>query len=207
MKRAIGWASLALWLALGAGPAAAGGGEELAARIQAALAQGREKQACELALQMAPYKGTPAHAQAKTALLGQGISIESPLQSWTLKRIIELQNRLEGQRAAKGDLPRLGLYQDYPDAWGTPLRVEMVSRGSVLYLLRSAGPDRAFMTDDDLAVGTRQGQAAAAKTKDIPFGHKGAAAGPGPGAPPGPAAPAAGRSGDRTVSVEELLGR
>ncbi len=123
--------------------------------IRENLAQGRLEEACQLAIKMQPFKGRPEYDRAGALLLERGISLTSPLESLSIQRMIALQNVLETQRRQTKALPRTGPYPDHPDAWGVPVRVEMVTRRAFVYLLRSAGPDRKFMTDDDLALGTR----------------------------------------------------
>lgn len=128
---------------------------ELETGIRDNLAQGRLAEACQLALKMQPFKGRPEYDRAKALLLERGISLTSPLESLSIQRMIALQNLLEAQRRQTKALPRPGPYPDHPDAWGVPVRVEMITRRAFVYLLRSAGPDRKFMTEDDLALGTR----------------------------------------------------
>ncbi|MFH1058654.1 MAG: hypothetical protein V1797_08255, partial [Pseudomonadota bacterium] len=135
--------------------AAAGPEEGLEQEISRALTQGRDLEACQLALKMQPYKGTPGYDRAKATLLARGISLEAPLDSYTIKRMIELQNKLEAERSQRGALPDVGPRADHPDAWGNPLRVEIITRRTFVYMIRSSGPDQRFMTDDDLAIGVR----------------------------------------------------
>ncbi|MFZ5587674.1 MAG: hypothetical protein ACOZHQ_17275 [Thermodesulfobacteriota bacterium] len=178
-----------LCLALAAG--AAGPEEALEREIGRALTQGRELEACQLALKMQAFKGAPGYDRAKAQLLARGISLEAPLESYTIRRMIDLQNKLEAERAQRGLPPEVGPREDSPDAWDTPLRVEMITRRTFAYMIRSAGPDRRFMTDDDLAIGMRD--KATPQTQDRGLapgltGHGAAAedeAAPLPGGPPG----------------------
>ncbi len=130
-------------------------GTALLKKVQAQLRAGNELKACRLALGFKEYEDSPVYPKAKAYLLEQGISIDDPLSSYTVKRIIELENRLEAQRARSGAIPRTGYRQKYLDGWGNPLRVELVTRRGFAYLIRSAGPDRKFMTGDDSVVGIR----------------------------------------------------
>lgn len=130
-------------------------GAFLLKKVQTQLKAGHELKACKLALGFKDYEESPVYPKAKALLLERGISIDDPLSSYTVKRIIVLQNKLEAQRARSGALPRTGYRQKYLDGWGTPLRVELVTRKGFAYLIRSAGPDRKFMTPDDPVVGTR----------------------------------------------------
>lgn len=128
--------------------------------LERALAAGEELRACRLAVQLKAYPESPAYAKAGNILLARGISITAPLKSYTIKRILDLQNATERIRARTGNLPDAGLRDAYEDAWGTPLRVEMISNKAFAYLVRSAGPDRRFLTGDDLAIGQRHDAAA-----------------------------------------------
>lgn len=157
-------AALCLAATVWAGP---GPEEGLAQEISRALTQGRELEACELALKMQRFKGTPGYDRAKTELLARGISLEAPLDSFTIKRMIDLQNKLEAERGRTGVLPDVGPRSDSPDAWGNPLRVEIITRKTFVYMIRSSGPDQRFMTDDDLAIGVREKAAPSASERSI----------------------------------------
>lgn len=124
-------------------------------RINQLLDDNNYKEACLLAVDMAPYKGSETYVRVEQKLLQRGISISSPLQSYTIKQIVAVQNEAEHSRLKTEMLPRLGPRENYKDAWGMPLRVEFVSNSGFLYLVRSAGPDKRFLTDDDLVIGTR----------------------------------------------------
>lgn len=163
----VGW--LGLWVALCLAQAgwAAGPEEKLEQEIARALTQGREMEACQLALKMKTFKGTPGYDRAKAQLLAKGISLEAPLESFTVKRMIDLQNKLEAERARQGVLPEVGPRGEDPDAWGNPLRVELITRRSFAYMIRSAGPDQRFMTDDDLAIGVRDNMAPEGRNRNL----------------------------------------
>lgn len=124
-------------------------------QVQAKLKAGDELAACRLAVKLSSYSDTPTYAKASGKLLDYGISIEDPLGSYSIKKITELQNETEAFRKKHRALPSLGLYRKHRDAWGTPLRVDMMSRKGFVYLIRSAGPDRRYMTDDDYVIGVR----------------------------------------------------
>lgn len=191
--RRISAVCLGLWAALCLAQAAwsAGPEEGLEREIGRALTQGRELEACQLALKMQAFKGAPGYDRAKAQLLARGISLEAPLESYTVKRMIDLQNKLEAERARRGTLPDVGPREDSPDAWGNPLRVEMITRRTFAYMIRSAGPDQRFLTDDDLAIGVRDQAAPPAQDRDLAPGltgqgaAAGESAGPSSGGPPG----------------------
>ncbi len=122
-------------------------------QIKGRLDQGRELEACRLARKMAPYGKTEAYARAKKTMLRRGISLETPLISWTSKAIVRTQNLVERDLIGTGDLKHIGALADHKDAWDTALRVEMVELGEYLYLVRSAGPDKKYLTGDDILIG------------------------------------------------------
>jgi hypothetical protein len=124
-------------------------------RIKGYIDAGKELNACRLAEDLAPYKETPTYAEAEQYLLSHGISIDDPLGSYTVKKVIQLQNDTEAQRMSTKGLPTPGPRANHKDAWGRPIRIELVSRGGFIYLVRSAGPDGKYMNDDDYVVGTR----------------------------------------------------
>lgn len=141
-----------------AAPVMADTADYLWRQISGLLRQGRELEACEVATKMAPFEGHRAYIKAEKALLKRGISITSPLKSYSLKQIVALENALEAKRSVTGKLPQPGVRDGFEDAWGTALRVEMITRRTMIYLIRSAGPDKIFFTMDDLAIGVREQQ-------------------------------------------------
>ncbi len=151
-------------LALAEGPA------ELEQGIRDHLASGRVLEACQLAIKMQPFKGRPEHQRTRDLLLQHGISLSSPIESLSIQRMIALQNLLESQRRQTKALPRTGPYPDHPDAWGVPLRVELITRRAFVYLVRSAGPDRKFLTADDLAVGVRDEASSDTQLRNLRLG-------------------------------------
>gem|GEM_PF-2190627 len=146
------------------------GPAELEKGIREYLAQGRLDEACRLAVKMQPFKGQPEYDRAQALLLERGISLASPLESLSIQRMIALQNLLEAQRRQTRRLPRTGPYPDHVDAWGSPVRVEMITRRAFVYLLRSAGPDRRFMTGDDLALGVRDEASSDTQLRNLRLG-------------------------------------
>lgn len=204
-----------------AGPAMAlGGPEKIAQRVIRLLKQGRELAACREAVKLAPYAKTPAYRKAAQALLAHGISIEDPMASYTAKVLIKLENQLEAQRAATGRLPATGIRKKVRDAWGRPVRVELVTRKGFIYAIRSAGRDGQWLTSDDLTVGVREDDPrwwGGGPSKD-PLRDKGRAnlyrrqeAAPPPPKEPElvPGVPAGGKGGPKEVEVnlEDLLKR
>ncbi|MCB2185956.1 MAG: hypothetical protein KQJ78_06025 [Deltaproteobacteria bacterium] len=149
---------LALGLAVEPGASARAGdpGPEVALWSQAAgfLASGDEIKACRVAGKLNKYLETPTFATARQALLTHGLSIEDCLGSCTMKRIIALQSQVEATRG--GTLPKPGPRPDHLDCWGKPLQVELVTRPGFVYVVRSAGPDKKYMTGDDYAVDMRE---------------------------------------------------
>ena len=141
--------------------AAAGGGDEVKIYRQALklLQQGKELKACKLILKLAEFRDTPTYKKAAKKFLKYGISIKDPLGSYTIKRMVALQNELEATRAATGHLPRFGTYKRYTDGWGRPLRVELVGKRGYLYAIRSAGEDGVFFNDNDYVVALHANQA------------------------------------------------
>ncbi len=127
----------------------------LLGQISLQLDADNEWEACRLAVGMEQYKGTDSYALAEQKLLARGVSIAQPLHSYTIKQIVAVQNEAEQNRRKTGMLPRLGPRENFKDGWGMPLRVEFVTRETFVYVVRSAGPDKRYMTTDDLVIGTR----------------------------------------------------
>ena len=73
--------------------------------------------------------------------------------SYTGKVLVRAQNLVERSLLAEGDVKHIGTMPDHIDAWGTPVRVEMVEMGDYLYMVRSAGPDKKYLTSDDPIIG------------------------------------------------------
>ena len=123
--------------------------------VQEYLKRGEELKACKAAVGLKKYSDTPTYERAKKVMERYGYSLQDPLGGYTIKQIIKLQNILEPVRQRDGKMPTVGKRKSHLDAWGTPLRVEMVARGSYIYIIRSAGPDRRYITDDDYIIGVR----------------------------------------------------
>lgn len=124
-------------------------------QVKKALDKGYLLKACKLAVKMKPWaeNPTPSYKKVQKALQKRGISIEDPMTSYTAKQIVRVQNKIEKTLVATGDLKGIGMHKNIRDAWGTPIRVEMAEIGDYLYLVRSAGPDKKWMTDDDPLIG------------------------------------------------------
>jgi len=154
---------LAVVLALGlatAGPTSAAQtpAQQLWHKVERSLKAGRLLEACQLATGFSKYSEDPFYPKAEEGLLKYGLSIEDPMGSYTLLRMVALQNKTESKRIATGNLPKAGPRRKYRDAWGMPLRIELVARKGFIYVVRSAGPDRKYLTPDDMVVGVREDQ-------------------------------------------------
>lgn len=156
-----------LCLALWAQPAPAlDAAATLLKKMEKELKKGNTLEACRLARGFAKYEeegDNPAYEKAKNLLLEHGISVTNPLASYTLLKIVKLQNKTEVKRSATRSLPKAGLRRNFRDAWGKPLRIELVAQEGFLYVIRSSGPDRKNFTSDDLLVGVREDQTAGLK--------------------------------------------
>ena len=135
--------------------AQAGQAEDVLARIKQLLSKGKELEACRAAEQMKPFKELPVYAEAEKIMAAKNLDIEDPLYSWTAKQMIRAQNIPENELINLGNLKTIGLLPDFKDAWGTPVRIEMVQKPGYIYIVRSAGPDKVFMTGDDPIIGGR----------------------------------------------------
>ncbi len=129
--------------------------DEIMEQVKFFISDDNELEACRLVMKLDKYKETEAYDAAKAELLRYGISIEAPLDSYTVKVMVKLQNKLEKSRAKTGMMPRLGPRNDVKDAWGNPVRVEFISSEGYHYIIRSAGADKRFFTHDDPVLGTR----------------------------------------------------
>ncbi len=132
--------------------------QDLWQKVERALKAGRMLEACQLATGFSKYTEDPFYPKAEEGLLKYGLSIEDPLGSYTMLRMVVLQNKTEAKRIATGNLPKAGPRRKYRDGWGMPLRIELVARKGFLYVVRSAGPDRKYLTPDDMVVGVREDQ-------------------------------------------------
>ena len=129
--------------------------DEIMEQVKFFISDDNELEACRLVMKLHKYQETEAYDAAKAELLRYGISIEAPLDSYTVKVMVKLQNKLEKSRAKTGMMPRLGPRNDVKDAWGNPVRVEFISSEGYHYVIRSAGADKRFFTHDDPVLGTR----------------------------------------------------
>jgi hypothetical protein len=182
-------------------------------KVKSHLAAGQLLNACQQADKLKQYPKTPSYKEAESFLQAKGISIEDPLGSYTMKQIVALQNRTESLRAVSGKLPPTGQRKKYRDAWGRALRIEYVARPGFMYVIRSAGRDGKFFTQDDYVLGIRKDRAAGPKKatniKDkarIP-GNRGRLGGSGKPQRPGQSGGGMIPSGDgeSTVTLDELI--
>jgi hypothetical protein len=128
-------------------------------KVESLLQQGKELQACKLALKLHEYKESPVYKEAEKKMAQYGLSLEDPLSSYTFKRMVDLQNETQAEAAASGQLPKAGVRAKHKDAWGKAMMVELVARADFVYAIRSAGPDGRWHSSDDLVVGVRDARA------------------------------------------------
>ena len=138
------------------GAQAAGPEVKIWNQIKTHLNAKQYRAACELALKMKPFKETETYAIADKQLTKIGISLGDPLGSFTLMQIIALQNHTEAVRARTGRLPEPGPRPRFEDGWYRALRIEQLSRKTFAYLIRSAGADGIWMSNDDYVIGQRR---------------------------------------------------
>ncbi len=152
---------LAILLGAWTAPQASAGLVEAAIwrKVENLLQQGKELQACKEALKLHEYKDSPVYKMAEKKMAQYGLSLEDPLASYTVKRIVDLQNETQAEAAATSQLPKAGIRAKHKDAWGNAMRVELVVKHDFVYAIRSAGPDGRFFSSDDLVVGVRDTRA------------------------------------------------
>jgi hypothetical protein len=123
-------------------------------KIQTYLQKGDELTACKYIERLSKRSKDSTYRKAAAYLLKRhGISIEDPRSSYTAKQLIKLQNILREQYDRTGKMPRFKSYPKYRDAWGNALRCEWANfQGRRGPQARSAGPDKRFMTKDDLVL-------------------------------------------------------
>jgi hypothetical protein len=117
--------------------------------------QGKIVAALKEFYQLVEYSHTDVFQKAEASLLKEGISINDPLNSWTLKKMITVQNSLvkKGkQRHPDGDIT-----VPYPvtDAWGRSIVIKYSTGEKYTFAVCSAGEDKKFGNDDDLMVFNR----------------------------------------------------
>ena len=151
----------------GSGAKAAGPEVKIWNQIKSHLNAKQYRAACELALKMQPYKETETYAIADKQLTKIGISLGDPLGSFTLLQIIALQNHTEAIRARTGRLPEPGPRPRFEDGWYRPLRIEQLSRKTFAYLIRSAGADGIWMSNDDYVIGQRRDAATRSNSNPV----------------------------------------
>ena len=119
------------------------------------MQQGLELEALREYDKLVEYKDTDVFKKAKAELFEDGIGIGSSLESWTLKRMFALKTEVVEKLKAlrpNEDLPRTSHVRD---AWGAPILIKYSDSAKYFILIRSAGPDKKFKSDDDLIVHQR----------------------------------------------------
>lgn len=102
--------------------------------------------------QMVDYEGTEAYKNANRELKNDGLSIGTAVRSWGVRQLIALENRvvLSGQLThPEGDIE---MVMPVMDLWGTPYHILYSTSPNYYFQIRSAGPDKIFDNNDDLAV-------------------------------------------------------
>lgn len=104
---------------------------------------------------LADFKDTQVFKKAKAALLREGITIGSGLESWSVKKMVDIQNYLIDSGREKHPYGRTLIKVAQKDGWGNNFQVEYTdgtSKDKILFFVRSAGPDGSLKTSDDLLV-------------------------------------------------------
>lgn len=104
---------------------------------------------------LAPYEGTDVYKKAETELLAKGISIKSARSSWTIQKMIGMENVIFTQYKSDGSFPDSLALGDLTDAWGQKMLVEYQPSEAHLFKIRSKGPDGIQKTQDDLLLSYR----------------------------------------------------
>jgi len=98
------------------------------------------------------FKGTEIYQETEAALLKRGISIGSAETSWTIKEMYRIKNQIIREQRQEHPHGEITVPLEVKDTWGMPYFLHY-SRGDKYYfLIKSAGPDKVFATDDDLKV-------------------------------------------------------
>jgi len=96
------------------------------------------------------FKDTKVFTEADAALSKEGISIGSALESWTLKRMFEVKNRIIRQGRERHPDGNVTVPYTMNDAWGKPLMIEYSQGPKYSFVVISSGKDTKLYTDDDL---------------------------------------------------------
>jgi hypothetical protein len=125
-------------------------------RAQALHEDGQQIEALKEFDRLAEFPETGAYLEAKQALLAQGVSIGSGLESWTIQRMFDVKNDLirKGRdRHPDGDVT---LPLPEKDAWGNAIWVRYSNDPNYTFLLVSNGKDGQIQTEDDLVLTNRR---------------------------------------------------
>ena len=118
-------------------------------------ADGNVLEAFALYETLAPYEETEIYKKAEAELLAKGISIKVARSSWTIRKMIGIENIIFDQYNATGAFPDSSALGDLQDAWGQTMSVEYQPTESHLFKIRSKGPDTIRNTEDDLLLSYR----------------------------------------------------
>jgi hypothetical protein len=99
---------------------------------------------------LAAFKETRAFQEASSALLKEGITVGAALESWTLKRMFDIKNRLVREGREWHPDGELTVFASQNDAWGTPILIQYSNGPKYSYRIVSAASDEEYHTDDDL---------------------------------------------------------
>ena len=114
----------------------------------------KEVDALKLYKQLAiKFPKTSVRKSAEDQLLKTGISIGSPLVSWTSKRMFKMENTIVAYRDAKGAYPTGHVIKHPIDAWGNEIYYRLFPEKEMYdFIVFSKGPDKIKGTEDDILV-------------------------------------------------------
>lgn len=114
--------------------------------------QGRRLEAMYKYDLLVDYKETETYVEAKEALFEKGLSIGGAVQAYTIQLLFNIKNEYVSQGILSHPEGNAKIKLDREDSWGTPIWIEFAKGKRYDFALLSAGPDKAFKTEDDLVL-------------------------------------------------------
>ena len=112
--------------------------------------QGKEIETLKTYDSLMVYENSKEFEIAKSELLERGISIGASLDSWTVQKMIKLENRLISYHKQTGNYPlRCDIEIPY-DAWDNPMHLTFWPKDNVHFKIHSFGSDGFNNTADDI---------------------------------------------------------
>lgn len=105
---------------------------------------------------LSAFPKSKIYKQAREELKNRGLSIGACLHSWTVKEMVEFENKCKRYYERYNEAAPENYFGPYYDGWGHPITVEWFPKDKIVFIIKSAGRDEKIDTEDDIFLGYRE---------------------------------------------------